>query len=258
MKMPPLPMTLGIVLSAASLLPASALADDLRVAVAANFLGSMEQLVAEFEEQREANLVISSGSSGAFYAQIVNGAPFDVFFSADSLRPQTLTAEDLAVADSLFTYAIGVPVLWSADASLIDDQGEVLSSSNYRYLTLADPQNAPYGLAAQQVLTKMRLWDELQDEQRIVTGQSIGQAHSQVASGAAELGFVALSQVTGEDGSIGGSYWVPPTEYFDPIVQQAVILNSTQNRELAETFMEWTRSPRAIEIIEAAGYSVDE
>lgn len=244
-------------LSTVFLLPTSAMAEDLRVAVAANFLGSMELLAAEFEEESGANVVISSGSSGAFYAQIVNGAPFDVFFSADSRRPQTLIEEDLAVAESLFTYAIGVPVLWSTDDALIDDQGEVLFSDDYRYLSLAAPQNAPYGLAAQQVLSELKLWDKLREAQRIVQGQSIGQAHSQVASGAAELGFVALSQVTADDGSISGSYWVPPTEHYDAIVQQAVILNTVQDRELADAFMEWAQGPRAIEIIEAAGYSVE-
>ncbi|MCE8020727.1 molybdate ABC transporter substrate-binding protein [Halomonas sp. MCCC 1A11036] len=247
-----------VLLSMACSIPVSALADELRVAVAANFLGSMEQLAAEFEERTGANVVISSGASGAFYAQIVNGAPFDVFFSADSQRPERLVEEDLALAESRFTYAIGVPVLWSADEGLVDDQGEVLSSGSYRYLSVADPQNAPYGLAAQQVLTEMGLWSELAEEQRIVQGQTIGQAHSQVASGAAELGFVALAQVIGEDGDINGSYWIPPAEYHDPIVQQAVILNTVQDVELAEAFMEWIKSPRSIEVIEAAGYSVPE
>ncbi|PMR73771.1 molybdate ABC transporter substrate-binding protein [Billgrantia endophytica] len=237
-------------------LPVVAQAGELRVAVAANFLGSMEQLAAEFEEQTGHDVIISSGSSGAFYAQIVNDAPFDVFFSADTQRPEALVNEGLAVDESRFTYAIGVPVLWSTHEDLVDAQGEVLSNGDYRYLSVADPQNAPYGLAAQQVLTELGLWDELTSQQRVVQAQTIGQAHSQIASGAAELGFVALAQVIQEDGDIPGSHWIPPAEYHDPIVQQAVILNTAQDQELAEEFMAWIQGPRATEVIEAAGYSV--
>lgn len=240
----------------ALVLPVMTQAGELRVAVAANFLGSMEQLAAEFEEQTDHQVIISSGSSGAFYAQIVNDAPFDVFFSADTQRPEALVNEGLAVDESRFTYAIGVPVLWSTHADLVDDQGEVLSSGDYRYLAVADPQNAPYGLAAQQVLTELGLWEELTSQQRVVQAQTIGQAHSQIASGAAELGFVALAQVIQEDGDIPGSHWIPPAEYHDPIVQQAVILNTAQDQALAEEFMAWIQGPRAIEVIEAAGYSV--
>lgn len=233
-------------------------AAELRVAVAANFLGSMQQLAARFEAETGHSITLSSGSSGAFYTQIVNGAPFDVFFSADSRRPETLVNDGLARADSLFTYAIGVPVLWSATPGFVDDQGQVLTSGDFRFLALANPDNAPYGYAGQQVLQRLGLWDKLNEEQKIVRAQSIGQAHSQVASGAAELGFVALAQIMHPDFAGKGSYWTPPSDYYDPIVQKAVILNTAQDLELARNFMDFIRSAPSAVIIRAAGYSLED
>lgn len=245
---------LALTLLAAS--TASFAAAELRVAVAANFLGTLQVLAEDYRAQSGVRLLISAGSSGALYAQIVNGAPFDVFLSADSARPAALVEAGLAAPGSRFTYAIGVPVLWSARPGLVDDAGAVLRGAGFRHLALADPRNAPYGAAAQQVLEHLGLWQRLGDERRLVRAQSIGQAYSQVASGAAPLGFVALAQVLAEDGSIAGSHWIPPSDWHAPIVQQAVALRSGDQARSA-AFLAWLRSPPAAAAIAAAGYRQD-
>lgn len=246
-------LALTLLLSLAATLAQAA---ELRVAVAANFLGSMQELGARFEAQTGHKVLISSGSSGAFYTQISNGAPFDVFFSADSIRPETLVKDGLALPESLFTYAIGVPVLWSATPGYIDSEGKVLLEGKYRYLSLANPDNAPYGLAGQQVLTRLGIWDKLNAEQKIVRAQSIGQAHSQIATGAAELGFVALAQVMSPEFKGKGSMWTPPADFHDPIVQKAVVLQSATDKQLAADFMTFIRSPASGELITNAGYAL--
>lgn len=231
-------------------------AAELRIAVAANFNGTLLQLASHFEQQTNHKVIISAGSSGALYAQIQNSAPFDIFFSADSRRPELLVKEGLALDDSLFTYAQGVVVLWSADPNLIDAKGEVLKQNHYRYLALANPDNAPYGFAGQQVLTQMGLWDQLNTQQKIIRSQNIGQAHSHIASGAAELGFVALAQIMHPEFKGKGSMWIPPTVSYDPIVQKAVILQSATDKQLAADFMNFIRSPQAAAVIREAGYAL--
>lgn len=249
-------LALVLLLSSLSTGITSAGAVELRAAVAANFLGTLQTLTAAYEAETGHEINLSAGASGALYAQVVNGAPFDLFFSADTLRPETLVADGLALEDSRFTYALGLPVLWSSREDYFDDPENLLRSGDYRFLSIADPRNAPYGLAAQQILTRMGIWESLDRAGRLVRAQSIGQAHAHIASGAAELGFVALAQVRADDGSIPGSHWIPPAQWFDPIEQQAVILKRAANMELARDFMAWIRSPEAVQLIEAAGYSV--
>ncbi|MHA7880964.1 MAG: molybdate ABC transporter substrate-binding protein [Saccharospirillum sp.] len=236
-------------------------AEPIRIAVAANFNGTLQKLTALYESQFDQAFIVSAGSSGALFAQIQQAAPFDVFFSADAARPQRLVADGLALDDSRMTYALGVPVLWSPDPDQVDDQGRVLLTGEFRHLSLAEPRNAPYGVAAQEVLTALGVWESLADERRLVRAQSIGQAYSQVASGAAPMGFVALAQVMGEDGSVPGSFWIPPDDYYSPIVQQAVILTNAgqepQRLAAARAFMTWMRSDVASALIESAGYGVE-
>ncbi|MBK1673661.1 molybdate ABC transporter substrate-binding protein [Ectothiorhodospira shaposhnikovii] len=234
----------------------TASAAELRAAVAANFLGTLQTLTAAYEAETGHKINLSAGASGALYAQVVNGAPFDLFFSADTLRAETLVADGLALEDSRFTYAVGVPVLWSSREGYLNDPETLLRSGSYRFLSIADPRNAPYGVAARQILTGMGIWESLDRAGRLVRAQSIGQAYSQIASGAAELGFVALAQVKADDGTIPGSHWIPPAEWFDPIEQQAVILKRAVDMEVARDFMAWIRSPEAVRVIEAAGYSI--
>lgn len=233
-----------------------AMAAELRVAVAANFLGTLQQLAALYEEETGDRVTPSAGSSGALYAQIVNGAPFDLFFSADAARPAALVGEGLADPASRFTYALGVPVLWSAAVMDMSDPRALLAGDSFRFLALADPRNAPYGVAAQQILARFELWGALDRDSRLVRGQSIGQTYSQIASGAAELGFVALAQVQDADGRIAGSHWIPPAELYDPITQDVVMLTGARDPDAARRFLDWIRSDRAIGIITAAGYQI--
>ncbi len=238
-----------------TLLTLPAQAQELRAAVAANFLGTLQTLAERYEAVSGTRLVLSAGSSGALYAQIVNGAPFDLFLSADQERPEALERDGLSLTDSRFTYAEGIPVLWSPRPNVVDEDGAVLHGKTFRHLALADPRNAPYGAAAQQVLESIGAWHALNDQRRLVRAQSIGQAYNQVASGAAELGFVALTQVQQPDGSIPGSYWIPPGELYQPITQQAVIL-TRGNQQAAAAFMDWMRSEEALTLIRAAGYRI--
>ena len=236
----------------------SARAEDLNVAVAANFLGTLQKLAPKFEQTSGNHLVLSSGSSGQFYAQIREGAPFDVLLSADSARPNRLEAEGLAVAGSRFTYAIGALALWSPKAGVVDRDGKVLRSGGYRMIGIAEPRNAPYGAAARQVLAALGLWDKLIQDKRLAIGEDINQAWQFAATGNVDMAFVALSQV-GNGDVISGSYWLPPQSLYAPLEQDAVILARTGKRPTAEAFLNWLRrDPEAIATIKAAGYHVSE
>lgn len=247
--------TLAILLSAA--LPGLVCAAEVKVAVAANFHGTLQKLAPQYAEASGHTLTLSSNSSGAFYTQIVNGAPFDVFLSADAARPAQLEKEGHAVDGTRLVYAIGVPVLWSATPGVVDGEGKVLNTGSFRHLALAEPRNAPYGAAAQEILTRLGVWDALEGAGRLVKGNSIGQTHSQVATGAAELGFVALAQIKTADG-IPGSHWIPPADMFTPIAQAAVVLKRADDVEAAKHFLNWLRSdPVARQAIEDAGYGLE-
>jgi molybdate transport system substrate-binding protein len=245
-----------LALLALAWLPALVSAAEIKVAVAANFNGTLQRLAPLYTEASGHRLLLSPGSSGALTTQILNGAPFDVFLSADSARPAKLEAEGVAVPGSRFVYTLGVPVLWSASPGLVDDAGEVLQGDGFRHLAIAEPRNAPYGAAAQQIMTGLGVWENLESAGRIVKGNSIGQTHSQVASGAAELGFVALAQIQAVDG-IAGSYWVPPADLYVPIEQAAVALQRADDPDAAQDFLNWLRSdPAARQLIEDAGYGL--
>ncbi|GAA3526347.1 molybdate ABC transporter substrate-binding protein [Zobellella aerophila] len=226
-------------------------ADELRVAVATNFIEVMKQLVKAFEQQSGHKVVLSSGATGKLYAQIKNEAPFDLFFAADEQRPLLLEQEGIAVPASRFTYALGKLVLWSPDAGYIDDNLTVLKGQRFRFLSIANPATAPYGRAAQEVLEKLGLWDELQG--RMVRGENIGQAYQYVYSRNAQLGFVAKAQVFRGGEFDDGSYWQVPDDFYSPIIQQAVLL---QDSAAARALIEYVRSPDAIALIESYGYDV--
>lgn len=240
----------ALVLALATPLAAAA---EIRVAVAANFHGTLQALAPLYERASGHRLVISSGASGAFYTQIVNGAPFDVFLSADVARPERLEREGLTVLGTRFVYARGVLALWSPRGGVVDAQGRVLEGEGFRYLAFADPRVAPYGVAAEEVLRGRGVFETLDAAGKLVRGQSIGQTHGQVASGAADLGFVALSQIRGARG-VSGSYWVPPQEAYTPILQAAVVLARAGDVAAARDFLDWLRGPEARAVIEAAGY----
>ncbi|SEP69011.1 molybdate transport system substrate-binding protein [Ectothiorhodospira magna] len=251
MRLSRLLLTLVLLLSSLS----TATAAELRAAVAANFLGTLQTLVATYEAETGHRINLSAGSSGALYAQIVNGAPFDLFFSADVQRAEALVNDGLALEDSRFTYAIGIPVLWSSKPDFLEAPETVLSSGNYRHLSITDPRTAPYGVAAQQILEHLGIWDTLNQQRRVIRAQTITQVYAQVASGAADLGFVALAQLQDGEGNMPGSHWIPPAEWFDPIAQQAVILKRARNKAVAQDFMDWLQGEQATRMIEAAGYT---
>lgn len=229
----------------------SAIAAETRVAVAANFTEPAKAIAAKFEARTGHRATLSFGSSGQFYTQIANGAPFEVFLSADAERPARAEAEGLAVAGTRFTYATGRLVLWSLTPGLVDARGAVLARGKFEKLAIAEPRSAPYGLAAVETLTRLGLQDTLKP--KIVTGSSITQAYQYVQTGAAELGFVALSQVIAER---SGSRWIVPTSNHTPIDQQAVLLKTGAGNDAARAFLQFLKGPEAKAIIRRYGYEV--
>ncbi|WP_031432599.1 molybdate ABC transporter substrate-binding protein [Methylomarinum vadi] len=227
-------------------------AETVNVAVAANFTAPMKMIAAQFEQETGHKTQLAFGSSGKFFAQIKNGAPFQVFLSADSKKPATLEQEGLAVAGSRFTYALGSLVLWSARPDGVDTKGEVLRQNDVKHLAMASPKLAPYGLAAQQTLEQMGLWSTLQD--KLVLGENIAQTYQFVASGNAELGFVALSQVMKDGQLISGSAWHIPAELYSLIRQDAVLLSNGKDNPAASALLDYLKSDRAAVVIKSYGY----
>ena len=241
-----------LVFIVSALLTARADAEEAMVAVAANFSGAMNALVSAFEDQSAHSIQTVFGSSGRFYAQIKNGAPFHVFLSADQEIPQALIDEQLASADSHITYAIGSLVLWSADTDLVDAAATVLREGRFERLAIANPTLAPYGAAALEVLENLNLQAIVQG--KIIRGANIAQAYQYVSTGNAEIGMVALSQVV-EDGKIArGSGWIVPVNLHTPIRQDAVLLSQAENNVAAREFLQFLRSTQGKQIIESFGY----
>ncbi|EKT4524562.1 molybdate ABC transporter substrate-binding protein [Pseudomonas putida] len=232
----------------------SARADDVQVAVAANFTAPIQAIAKAFEQDTGHKLVAAYGATGQFYAQIRNGAPFDVFLAADDSTPAKLEQEKHIVPGSRFTYAIGTLALWSAKPGYVDAQGTVLKTGDYRHLSIANPKTAPYGLAATQVLDKLGLAEATRP--KLVEGQNITQAFQFVSTGNAELGFVALSQVY-KDGKVqSGSAWIVPAQMHDPIRQDAVILDKGKNNPAAKALVDYLKSPKAVAVIKSYGYDI--
>lgn len=233
---------------------APVLADEVQVAVAANFAAPLQKIAGEFEKVTGHKVVVSAGSTGKFYAQIKNGAPFEVLLAADDETPARLVAEGAAQTGSQFTYAIGKLVLWSAQPGLVDDQGAVLKRTDLQHLSLANPKLAPYGAAGVETLKKLGVYEAWQA--KVVQGENITQAHQFVATGNAELGFVALSQVI-KDGKIGsGSGWVVPPSYYTPIRQDAVLLHAGKGKPAAEALLKYLKGDAAKAVILSYGYSL--
>lgn len=231
-----------------------AFAGEVVVAVAANFIQPMQAIAAEFERDTGHRARLSAGATGRFYAQIRNGAPFEVFLAADAATPARLLAEGAAVPGSGFSYALGRLALWSAQAGRVDAQGAVLREGRFRHLALANPKTAPYGAAAVEVLTGLGLLDALRA--KFVQGENIAQAQQFVASGNAELGFVALSQVW-RDGALGaGSVWVVPASLHAPLRQDAVLLQPGRGQPTALALLHYLRGDKARAIIRSFGYEL--
>ncbi len=234
------------------LLAASTQAAEVRVAVAANFAQPMKEIAAEFGKETGHRVQLSQGASGKFYAQISNGAPFELFLSADDETPARLRKEGKAVAGTVVTYAIGRLALWSSDPKLVDAGGAVLKGDGFRFLAIASAKVAPYGRAAVQVMQKLGVLTRI--EPRVVQGESITQAYQFVSSGNAQLGFVALSQVW-EGGKLrSGSAWIVPEEMHDELRQDAVLLNPGKDAPAARALLTYLTSDKAKKIIERYGY----
>lgn len=241
-------------LAAVLLLSSAAQAAEVRVAVAANFAQPMKDIATEFEKDSGHKVSLTQGATGKFYAQISNGAPFELFLSADDETPARLQKEGRAVAGTGFTYAIGRLALWSPDAKLVDQGGSVLKTDGFRFLSIANAKVAPYGRAAVQVMQKLGVLSKI--EPRVVQGESITQTYQFVSSGNAQLGFVALSQVW-ENGRLrSGSAWVVPEEMHEQLRQDAVLLNPGKDAPAARALLDFLKSDKAKKIIERYGYRI--
>jgi len=241
-------------LLATLLTTAGAHAGEVQVAVAANFTAPMQKIAEGFAQDTGHKAVLAFGATGKFYAQITNGAPFEILLAADDETPAKLEAEKQAVPGTRFTYATGKLVLWSAREGYVDSQGKVLQNGHFAHLSIANPKAAPYGAAAVETLTRLNLYQRLQP--RIVQGENISQAHQFVSTGNAELGFVALSQVARDGRFTSGSGWIVPESMHSPIRQDAVILLKGAANPAARALADYLKSDKAKGIIRAYGYEI--
>lgn len=229
-------------------------AAEVQVAVAANFTAPMQKIAADFEKATGHKAQLAFGATGKFYAQIKNGAPFEVLLAANDETPARLEKEGMAVAGTRFTYAIGQLALWSAKPGVVDGKGDVLKKGAFEHLAIANPRLAPYGAAAVETLNKLGLLGALQP--KFVQGENIAQTFQFVGTGNAELGFVALSQVF-EDGKLkSGSAWIVPSSLHAPIRQDAVVLEKGKDNPAAAALMKYLRSDAARAIIQSYGYAL--
>jgi molybdate transport system substrate-binding protein len=228
-------------------------ADEVQVAVAANFTAPMQKIAAEFEKDTGHKVIPSFGSTGKFYAQIKNGAPFEVLLAADDETPVKMEKEGSAVAGTHFTYAIGKLVLWSPKPGYVDNKGEVLKSGSFQHLALANPKLAPYGAAAIEMLTKTGLLPKVQD--KLVQAENIAQAYQFTSTGNAELGFVALSQVI-KEGKVEGSYWLVTPSLYTQIRQDAVVLEKGKDKPAAAALIKYLKGDKAKAVIKSFGYDL--
>lgn len=240
-------------LLAAGLLANAAAATDVRIAVASNFAAPMRAIAAQFERDTGHRLMFTLGATGKLYAQIINGAPYEVLLAADTSTPLKLEQQGIGVPGTRFTYAIGRLVLWSPTPDYVDPQGAILRHGRFRHLAIANPRTAPYGAAALATLERLGLAEQLQE--RIVLGENIAQTQQFVASGNAELGFIALSQHDKDGAGIGGSSWTVPTDYYPPIRQDALLLVHGQNNPAAIALLDYLKGTKAATLIEPYGYA---
>jgi len=234
-----------------------AVADEIKVAVASNFYPTMKVIAKRYELRAAGSsgqhhkVILIPGSSGKHYAQIINGAPFEVFFSADIERARMLEQEGRVVAGTRFTYALGKLILWSSIDNYVDSKGEVLNKKDFRYLAIANPKLAPYGKSAEEALRSLKLWTNL--KKRLVQGENIAQTFQFISTGNAKLGFVAYSQIMNSGLSIDGSFWEVPQSIYKPIEQQAVLLKDS---DIGREFLSFVKSNESLSIIYESGYGL--
>ena len=236
--------------------PYQAFADEIKIAVASNFYPTMKEIIKQFKLEAidsfvDVKIILIPGSSGKHYAQIISGAPFDLFFSADKIRPTQLEQKELFNNSSRFTYALGKLVLWSPDTSFIDSEGQILYDNDFRFLAIANPKVSPYGIAAKETLVSMKLWQDINKE--LVRGENIAQTFQFVSSRNAEMGFVSFSQILNPNNNLKGSFWEVPQFLYNPIEQQAVLLRDSK---LGRDFMTFMKTKKALDIISKFGYDL--
>jgi molybdate transport system substrate-binding protein len=229
-------------------------AAEATLAVAANFTGTMQRIAPLFEQATGHTLTLTFGSTGKLYAQITNGAPFDLFMSADAITPARLEEKGLAVPGTQFTYAMGKLVLWSPEPGIVDDAGEFLKEDPITHLAIVNPKLAPYGAAAIATLESMGVMPAL--ESKLVIGENLTQAYQFIVSGNATAGFIALSQILKGGKFSGGSWWIVPAEHYTPLRQDAVLLKRGEKNAAALALLEFMKSPPALEIIQGDGYGL--
>jgi molybdate transport system substrate-binding protein len=231
-------------------------AESINVAVASNFIAPAQEIAKLFEKETGHQIKISSGSSGKFFAQIQNGAPFHVLLSADTLTPAKLLKEGFAIPSTQITYAIGKLVLWSSNAELVTGNDQVLDGNKFKKIAIANPELAPYGVAAIETLKHLGQYQHIKT--KIVWGENIAQAHQFVLSGNAELGFVSASQVMRDGKLIQGSAWIVPDILHSAILQDAVLLNKGRDSIAARSFLIFLASEKVKKIIQEYGYGTPE
>jgi len=227
-------------------------AAEVSVAVAANFTAPMRKIAQTFEQETGHKAILSFGSTGNFYAQIRNGAPFEILLAADDETPIKIEKEGLGVAASRFTYAIGKLVLWSKQPGFVDDRGEILRSGKFQRIAVANPKLAPYGAAALETMTQLGVLQALQP--KFVQGENIAQTFQFVATENAQLGFVALSQVMTDGRIAQGSAWTVPSSLHAPIRQDALLLVKGKDNPAATALMNFLQSDRSRLVMRSYGY----
>ena len=251
-------VALGVVAAVAAGIvagPRTAAAAQATVAVATNFLVPLRSLAEEFAGRTGHSLRISSGSTGQLYAQITNGAPYDVFLSADAARPERLEQDGAIIPGTRRTYALGRIVLWSADPGRVDAGGaEALGTLGKGKIAIANPEVAPYGVASQETLERLGFWERFQD--RLVRGINVAQVFQFIGTRNAAMGFIAMSQLGGRPEGEEGSIWVVPAELHAPIRQDMVLLARAEGNEAASAFLDFLAAPDILARIEAFGYSI--
>lgn len=247
--------SLSIMLLSFLTLNSSTYAEEIHAAVASNFTAPMKDIVKQYEEESGNKVILSFGSSGKFFAQIQNGAPFQIFLSADESKPDALEKAGLIVTGTRFTYAIGALALWSVKPDFIDNNDARLKSGDFNKLALANPKLAPYGVAATEVLEGLGLTESTKS--KWVMGENISQTYQFASTGNTDLGFVALSQIMSEGQITKGSSWIIPTDQYSPIRQDAVLLKSAENSTAAKELLNYLRSDKARSIIHSYGYKTE-
>ena len=244
------------VVLAVGLVSSIARAGELTVAAASDLNYAFKEVIAGYEQQTGHHVKLTLGSSGNFYAQIQNGAPFDLYFSADIGYPRKLEEAGLVVPGSLYPYAVGRIVLWTGNGSHLDlSKGlEILREPTIKKIAIANPKHAPYGRAAVAAMEHFKVYDQVKD--RLILGENISQAAQFIESGACDAGIIALSLALAPVMKAAGQYWEIPAIAHAPLEQGAVILKQSKNPQAAKQFLEYIKGPQGQEIMKRFGFTL--